>query len=251
MARLVSHRNRRDPFVRLEREVMEDPTMSFKAKALYAWLLDKGEYPGGWEIDVERIEAISTDRAFAIRAALVELETAGRLVRSDSGKGGRGKRARWDVYDEPKPMGNREVLPEHQTRKPRAIDAETAMPHLVIEKTSFSKTRNASPSAPRARVEPSRFHPMAKAIVLAVYRDRSPKPTVRGGQVAMTARAVDLLDAGWTSAQVRSALMEAKSFTLDSLTLQLNKATSGTAHQSRTGRGREQLRAAFADEAAQ
>jgi hypothetical protein len=143
MPRVVAHRRRGDPFVRIEREIMENPALSFKAKALYGWLLDKGEFPGGWDTDVERIATITSDGEYAIRAALVELESVGLLVRTDTTLGGRGRKAEWHLYDDTKGTENREVSEESGAEIAVVErDNRDSAPHN--RETSLSETNNAS-----------------------------------------------------------------------------------------------------------
>lgn len=111
-AHIVTHREHTDPFVRFPRELLENPSLSFKAKGLLAWLLDKGEFPGGWETEVARICVITAEGRDAVRATLAELELAGYLTRLGSAKGGRGQRMEWHVRDHTLLSENPEVSGE-------------------------------------------------------------------------------------------------------------------------------------------
>lgn len=195
MARLIGHRTRRDPFVRIERTVMEDAGLSFKAKALYGYLLDKGEVPG-WATDVERICTVTADGAYAIRAALVELEAAGYLVRTDAGAGGRGRRAEWHIYDEAKPAENREVSQPRLIAE-TATDARGNRDATPTHRESNKKTEKEGARARSARksgAAPKPNEPRtiedARALLIAdeVWRRADPKPALGFPQVRLVAR---------------------------------------------------------------
>lgn len=140
-AHIVTHREHTDPFVRFPRELLENPTLSFKAKGLLAWLLDKGEFPGGWETEVARVCAITAEGRDAVRATLAELELAGYLTRLGSAKGGRGQRMEWHVRDHTLLPENPEVSGEAERIIP-SDEAEKASTAPHYRETSFSKTRD-------------------------------------------------------------------------------------------------------------
>ena len=58
--------------------VLYDANISLKAKGLYAYMQSK---PDGWEFSAERISNECSEGRDAVRAALIELETAGYLTR--------------------------------------------------------------------------------------------------------------------------------------------------------------------------
>lgn len=140
-AHIVTHREHPDPFVRFPRELLENPSLSFKAKGLLAWLLDKGEFPGGWETEVSRICSITSEGRDAVRATLAELELAGYLTRLGSAKGGRGQRMEWHVRDHSILSENPEVSVESERIIP-FVEAEKASSAPHYRETSFSKTRD-------------------------------------------------------------------------------------------------------------
>lgn len=71
----VAHRRR---FTTIDRETINDERLSFRARGLLAWLLDK---PDDWTTDSTRIAADTTEGRDAIRTTLKELEIHGYLVR--------------------------------------------------------------------------------------------------------------------------------------------------------------------------
>lgn len=66
------------PFTQVANEVLNDPTLSLKAKGLYAYLYSK---PQGWDFASLRMMKESTDGRDGIRGALKELEAHGFLTR--------------------------------------------------------------------------------------------------------------------------------------------------------------------------
>lgn len=169
-ARLVSHREHPDPFVRFPRHLLENPSLSWKAKGLLAWLLDKGDFPGGWETEVARIVSLGSDGKAAVRAMLAELELAGYLERLDEGKGGRGRRIEWHVTDDPKASENRIVT---EGESPIIGQGESENRDLTphYRETSSRKTNT-------ARVDPDLFEAfwfayprkLAKAAALKAWK---------------------------------------------------------------------------------
>lgn len=85
-----------DPFARVPKAVLEDDTLSWKAKGILAYLLGKQRT---WKAQVQDIVNRGTDGKSAVRSALKELRGAGyaRLTRVKSG----GRIATWrmDVAD--------------------------------------------------------------------------------------------------------------------------------------------------------
>lgn len=70
---------RRDRWTTVARTTVNDTSLSFRARGVLVWLLDK---PDGWRVRSEAIALAGTEGRDAIRAALRELEAAGYLTRS-------------------------------------------------------------------------------------------------------------------------------------------------------------------------
>jgi hypothetical protein len=71
--------DRRDHWTTVDRVTVNDDRLSFKARGILIWLLDK---PDGWRVRSKDIENAGTEGREAVRAALRELESAGYLTRS-------------------------------------------------------------------------------------------------------------------------------------------------------------------------
>ena len=78
---------KRKRYTNVDRRAVNDAEVSFRARGLLFWLLDK---PDDWRVDSTAIAAQSKEGRDAIRTALGELEKAGYLVRervqSDAGR---------------------------------------------------------------------------------------------------------------------------------------------------------------------
>lgn len=68
----------RKRFTQVDRNLVNDRVLSFKARGILVWLLDK---PDDWETTAERIEQQGKEGREAIRSGLKELEERGYLVR--------------------------------------------------------------------------------------------------------------------------------------------------------------------------
>lgn len=71
-------------FAQVKNEVLNDPTLSWKAKGLFAFLASK---PHKWDFSSKRMKNDSTDGYRAVLAGLRELEFSGYLARKKEGNG--------------------------------------------------------------------------------------------------------------------------------------------------------------------
>lgn len=89
---------RRDRFTTIDRTTVNDSRLSFKARGLLIWLLDK---PDDWRCDSTQIAQAGTEGREAVRSALNELEAMGYLHRRKY----RNAQGQWvsetDVYETP------------------------------------------------------------------------------------------------------------------------------------------------------
>jgi hypothetical protein len=70
--------DRRDRFTTVDRQLVNDDRLSFRARGILVWLLDK---PDGWKAQADSITRRGLEGRDAIRSALRELEAAGYLER--------------------------------------------------------------------------------------------------------------------------------------------------------------------------
>lgn len=69
---------RRRRFTTIDRKTINDSSLSFRARGLLIWLLDK---PDDWRCNSEQIASEGKEGRDAVRAALAELQRAGYLTR--------------------------------------------------------------------------------------------------------------------------------------------------------------------------
>lgn len=97
------------------REAVNDDRLSFRARGVLAWLLDK---PDNWRWSSETLAAAGTEGRDAIRAALRELETVGYLTR-DRVQGPDGKwRIVTVIYERPEDALDAQPAPENPSPVP-------------------------------------------------------------------------------------------------------------------------------------
>lgn len=70
--------DRRDRFTTVDRGLVNDDRLSFRARGILVWLLDK---PDGWKIQADSIARQGKEGRDAVRSALCELEAAGYVER--------------------------------------------------------------------------------------------------------------------------------------------------------------------------
>lgn len=87
---------KRERWVSIARETINDSRLSFRARGILTWLLDK---PDDWETTGERLEQQGTEGREAIRSALKELEKLGYLRRQRYKDDDNKWRSEWTVYE--------------------------------------------------------------------------------------------------------------------------------------------------------
>lgn len=227
---------RRRRFTQVDRRSAEDERLSFRARGLLVWLLSK---PDDWKVDSTSIARHTTEGREAVRTAMRELETHGYLVRKRERVKGR-----WAtetvVYEHPE-LAQLDLLTSAQ--EPVAVDGTGAQETVagspgvgelgaVVpedgDKTTGTEGTTAATAAERVE---------AQSIVDAFWKwskeQRGTEPTLTANgsgspYMALVKIVERLLRAGWTTPQVKAALVATPAYTLNALTLQLNQA-KGTA----------------------
>lgn len=92
-------KNNHNPFVMIDKRMLSDNRLSFKAKGILTYLLSK---PDDWQVMMLDLCANSKEGPTSIRAGLQELKAAGyaRLV-SPRGEGGKMQGKYWEVFERP------------------------------------------------------------------------------------------------------------------------------------------------------
>lgn len=153
----VAHRKR---YASISRDAINDQRLSFRARGVLTWLLDK---PNDWTSTAERISSMGKEGRDAIRAALDELEACGYLIRrkwrdEESGKWS----SEWTVYEKPPcEEPGRETSAGHQLDH----DGFPATENQRRETSPLTKdlelnTEIESPSASHLEERRSRANPM-------------------------------------------------------------------------------------------
>ena len=155
---------RENPYVQIDKTVLNDQRLSWKAKGLMAFLLSK---PDNWEINIQNLIRQSTDGKEAVYSGIKELSNFGYIVRVESRNQGRFARIEYLIYENPQlvnpqnPAGfTAEAAPitVNSTKsphpgKPDTVKPDTEKPHLenppllINDLTKNDITKN-SPSIP-------------------------------------------------------------------------------------------------------
>ena len=95
-------KNPENPFVMMDKRVLADPKLSYKAKGILAYLLSR---PDNWIINISDVVNHSPDGEFAIRTGIKELIIAGYVQRKVE-RNERHQIVRWviEVYEQPQPI---------------------------------------------------------------------------------------------------------------------------------------------------
>jgi hypothetical protein len=122
-----THR-RENPFAQSDRNGLQDPRLSFKARGVWAYLLSK---PEDWEVMLSELEKNSPKEGReSLQAALRELKDCGyaRLIRGNGrdASTGRISGSRWMIYESP--ADNPEVNSSEDGSRARQNDRQTAFP---------------------------------------------------------------------------------------------------------------------------
>lgn len=92
------NKKRVNPFVQIDKNMLSDSKISWKAKGILAYLLSK---PDGWVTYLVDIEKQSTDGRDSVRAGVKELLESGYLERKRVREGGKFRGWEYSVYEYP------------------------------------------------------------------------------------------------------------------------------------------------------
>jgi hypothetical protein len=118
----------RDRFTPVSRKTINDVRLSFKARGILIWLLDK---PDDWVTSADRIESQGIEGREAVRSALKELEVFGYLVRIKYRDQLGVWRTEWTVYENPRSE------PHTGNRQRKAVDGN---PSVLIKTETNTET---------------------------------------------------------------------------------------------------------------
>lgn len=89
---------RKNPFIQIDRQPIEDSRLSWKATGLMTYFVSK---PDNWEFRMDHIIKSKTDGEKSVRSGINELKEAGYIVRVAFRKDGKVKDYEFFVYEEP------------------------------------------------------------------------------------------------------------------------------------------------------
>lgn len=139
---------RRRQYVTLDSRAVNDRRMSFRARGILAWLLEK---PDGWTVNATAISNAGKEGRDAVRAALDELEGGGYLVRSKYRDAGGVWRTEAVIYEHPdcsQPVDNAGDNRGDQDGKPVLVNRH-GKPGAVVTTTSETSLADGPPLTPR------------------------------------------------------------------------------------------------------
>jgi len=96
--RIVRCAGKTDPFARIDKEMLDDMRLSFKAKGILSYLLGK---PEGWKLRVNDLCKRAQDGQRSVRAGLQELRDCGYIKLSQERVSGRIAEWIWQISDSP------------------------------------------------------------------------------------------------------------------------------------------------------
>ncbi len=119
--------------------LIEDGSISFRARGLLVWLLSK---PDGWSVRSDAIAASSTEGRDAVRTALRELEAAGYIKREKA----RDEAGRWvtfsNIYETPEP-GN--PAPDSRPSVSQALSTKDGEASTEQQSSSLRSEEDSTP----------------------------------------------------------------------------------------------------------
>lgn len=152
-------KNADNPFVMIDRRVIENPKLSWKAKGLLAYLLSR---PDNWVVRFADLAKRAPDGAHTIRAAMKELRKAGHVQVITEREDGRVKQWVYKVYEVP-------LLSDFQQVEKQQVEKRALNKNKRATKKNSKDIKEGASAKPKASDFPE----------LVVYRDvvkHWPKP---------------------------------------------------------------------------
>lgn len=230
---------KRRQYARIDSRSIDDDRLTFRARGVLAFLLNK---PDNWTFSAYSISQCGPEGRDAVRVVIKELEDAGYLVRrryrvqgkwatesvlyehpDDADQGGIS--APVELAENPQSPG-RETSADEPPRILRPCSHRSSFHEELMDtqEENSPDVADATQDADPPRVKKQREHQAtAHSVTQDVWARSMPRPTIRGGFVALQSMAERFLVAGWTPEQVTRALMETLTFTDASVTLVLRK----------------------------
>ena len=167
-------KNRDHPYVMLDKRLAEDPSLSWKAKGLMAYMLSR---PDDWQIRVADLVRRSPGGESAVRSGLRELEQHGYLVRKRRHDAATGRFAgiTLTVHEQPAPTSSADApsCDTPQTELPQTADPDAEYRPLTNTESTKTEQNQAEvddvvPSKPTHDVSAQSADPILARLV-ALY----------------------------------------------------------------------------------
>lgn len=128
----IEFKKEKIPFTQVANAVLNDSSITFRAKGVYAYLYSK---PDGWDFSIDRIALETKEERKAINSALKELENAGLLTRKRQGDG----RVVYEVHFPPiTQMSKRDIgTSDPNVRKGKVPKRQSAEKGMISNKESI------------------------------------------------------------------------------------------------------------------
>lgn len=172
---------RRNRFTTIDRATVNDPRLSFRARGVLMWLLDK---PDDWQADARTIATAGSEGRDAVRAALAELEEHGYLVRRKY----RGENGQWTsehtIHERPQTVD--------QVGIPAPVDPHRSTRTGRSGHKTKTVTEDCYPPSPQGGDDATAARETFDA-VMAVVHERSPKRPRAAEAVERRRRCADLI----------------------------------------------------------
>lgn len=95
---VIRNKKRKNPFVQIDKKMLSDEQISWKAKGILSYLLSK---PDDWITYISDLEKRSTDGRDSVRSGFKELENAGYISKKRLRVNGQFKGWEYEVYERP------------------------------------------------------------------------------------------------------------------------------------------------------
>lgn len=137
--------NHQKDYVVINKKVLEDPVLSFKAKGLWAYCMSR---PDHWQFHVSHLSTVSKDGEDAIYSALKELEKNGYLKKVQKNENGKFGPVDYEISE------NKEDIEKTPLRDfPEAVNPHAGNPALVSNDIQLLSTY-IPPLPPPKKMEP-------------------------------------------------------------------------------------------------
>jgi hypothetical protein len=132
METIIKTSTRDDPFARVPKDLLNDPSISWRSKGVISYLIGK---PKGWKMRVSDIQKHGTEGRDAIRAALNELRSAGYAELVRVREKGRTKEWVWKIADS-------KVFDPYVKKSPDPEKPDLVEPHLENQDHNKKECKN-------------------------------------------------------------------------------------------------------------